>query len=445
MSALPTKEVRVDLGFVPRDYQRSAHLLFLTVRFLVLVWHRRAGKTVFAVMELVVAALASKDPMARYGYIAPLLKQAKGISWDYLKAYARKVPGTDINESELRVTFPNGARIQLFGADYPDSFRGLFFHGVVIDEPADMKPDIWGAILVPCLADKHGWALFIGTPKGVNLFSQIFFKAQKAADWATDVRRWNETKALSAEETAQMRLEMTATEWAAEMECDFGASAANVLISLTDVLAAQQRKLKPSTWQFAAKVLGVDVARYGDDRTELVRRQGLMCFEPRVLTQLNGPQVAAQVARVIDEWAPDAVFVDNGGPGASVVDQLNLLGYAHVPIDFAGKPDDEQYENKRAEMWGEMSKWVKGGACLPPGVDVAQDLTGPRYTYRNKRGKMQLESKDDMRARGVRSPDFGDGLALTFAFPVAPASMRRRLHGGKSPVLHEYDPYAEGA
>lgn len=439
MSALPPQVV--DLGFVPRAHQRAAHALLLTVQFLVLVWHRRAGKTVFAIVELILAALACKDPMGRYGYVAPLLKQAKAIAWDYLKAYARLVPGTDVNESELKVTFPNGVSVRLFGADNPESFRGQYFNGVVVDEPADMKPNIWGEILVPCLADKSGWALFIGTPKGVNLFSQIYFKALKGDGWGADLKRWNETDALSQEQVATARKEMSDTQWAQEMECDFAASVDDVLIRLEDVLAAQRRDIQEREYKTYAKVIGVDVARYGSDRTCIVKRQGPLCRKPRFIKDADGPTVAGQVAMEIDEFQPDAVFVDVGGVGASVFDQLKLLRYSVVPVDFGHKAIDPRFENRRAEMWWNMGKWVQAGAVLPSHPDVALDLTAPRYTYKNHRGRFQLESKDDMRERGLRSPDFGDALATTFYAPVAPRGLdglhgRDRRHTAK----HEYDP-----
>jgi phage terminase large subunit len=132
----------IDLGFRPRDWQASCFRALK--RFSVLVVHRRGGKTVLAVMRLIDAALRLELPMGRYGYLAPQLKQAKRIAWRYLKHYARKVPGTKISETELMIEFPNGASITVMGADRPDTIRGEYIDGVVIDETGQIKTDLWG-------------------------------------------------------------------------------------------------------------------------------------------------------------------------------------------------------------------------------------------------------------------------------------------------------------
>jgi hypothetical protein len=414
------------LPFTPYAHQRAAHALLNVVRFLVLVWHRRGGKTVFSIVELVLAALACTLERGRYGYIAPQLKQAKGVAWDYLQKFARCIPGTVVNQSELSVEFPNGARVRLFGADNPDSFRGLYFDGVVIDEVADIKPNLWGEIIRPALADRKGWAIFIGTPKGINLFSELFFTALKGddPDWGTDMRRAEDTGVIDAEELEKARRSMTPAQWAQEMDCDFNASVDNVLLLLTEVRVAQERTLALKDYTYAAKVLGVDVARYGDDKTVLQARQGLVAFKPKVIDQADTMTVAAAVCFQIDTFKPDGTFVDVGGIGAGVVDRCQQLGYRVVPVNFAGRPTQARFENKRAEMWWDMAQWVKQGGCLPSNLRLQQDLVAPRFTYANSAGKLQLESKDDMRARGLPSTDFGDALACTFFAPVVPMDMR---------------------
>lgn len=437
-------ETRVDLPFTPYPHQRAAHAMRLACRFLVLVWHRRGGKTVFAVLELVLAALACSRENGRYGYICPQLKQSKGVAWDYLQKFARAIPGVEVNQSELWVQFPNGARVRLFGADNPDAFRGLYFDGVVLDEVADMRPEVWGEILRPALSDRLGWAIFIGTPKGVNLFSELYYRAVKGEDsWGADMKRGEETGVLPPGELEQARKEMTPAQFAQEYDCDFAASVEDVLLKLEDVLVAQRRDLRTEEYDFAAKVLGVDVARYGGDKSVLTRRQGLVCFKQRFRQGLDTMEVAAAVAQDIDEWHPDATMVDVGGIGAGVVDRLLQLGYAPIPVDFGSKANDPRFENKRAEMWWETADWVKAGGCLPSSTDLQRDLTAPRYTYKNHRGRMQLESKDDLRARGLPSPDFGDSLACTFYCPVAPKPKWGEPNEGRGgKVASEYDPYA---
>ena len=130
-----------------------------------MVAHRRAGKTVACVNELIKAALTFPGTDGRFGYVAPFYSQAKAVAWDYAKRFSAVVPGLQINESELRITYPNGSSIRLFGADNADSLRGLYFDGLVADEYGDWKPSVWGYVIRPALADRGGWAIIIGTPK----------------------------------------------------------------------------------------------------------------------------------------------------------------------------------------------------------------------------------------------------------------------------------------
>src|SRR5690606_9560529 len=129
------------------------------------------------------AAVGCRLPRPRYGYVAPLYSQAKSIAWDYLKHYTAPIPGVRRNESELWVELPNGARIRLFGADNPDSLRGMYFDGVALDELAQMKPDTWTEVIRPALTDRGGFAVFIGTPKGVNIFHDLYQQAVRDPAW----------------------------------------------------------------------------------------------------------------------------------------------------------------------------------------------------------------------------------------------------------------------
>ena len=139
-------------------------------RFAIIVAHRRFGKTVAAINDLIKDALTIPRPKVRVAYIAPYYRQAKAIAWDYLLEYTRDIEGVEYNVAELRADFPNGARFRLFGADNPDSLRGLYFDHVVLDEPADFPYRAWPTVIRPSLADRKGRATFIGTPKGKNQF-----------------------------------------------------------------------------------------------------------------------------------------------------------------------------------------------------------------------------------------------------------------------------------
>lgn len=185
--------------------------------------------------------------------------------------------------------------------------------------------------------------------------------------------------------------------------------------------AAKEKHLVLDVYNHAAKVLGVDVARFGDDQTVIIRRQGLAATKLQKYRGLDTMKTASLVASEIEAWQPDAVFVDTVGLGAGVADRLRQLGYGRKIIDVqAGMTaiDSGRYFNLRAEMWGKMRDWLKEGAAIPPDLELVADLIGPEYGYDNKE-RIQLEKKDDMKKRGLASPDSADALALTFAVPVA--------------------------
>ena len=158
-----------------RDQFRPLHAR--KTRWFIGVAHRRAGKTVSAINELIMGALKCKLPNPRFAYVAPQLNQAKDIAWTYLKEYTAFL-SPRINESELWVELPGGARIRIYGADNPDRLRGIYLDGVVPDEFGDMDPTVWTQVLRPALSDRKGWACFIGTPKGKNTFHRLWTEAE---------------------------------------------------------------------------------------------------------------------------------------------------------------------------------------------------------------------------------------------------------------------------
>lgn len=442
MSA-PAKEIRVELPYEPKPHQRAAHALLQVARFVVLVWHRRAGKTVFAVMELVLAALACMRERGRYGYIAPFLGQAKEIAWTYLLAFTAPIPGRVVNVSELSVTLPNGARIRLYGADNPDALRGGYFDGLVLDEAGDMRREVWGEIVRPMLADREGWCIFIGTPRGVNLFSELFFAAIAGRDgWAGDLRRAEDTGMISPAEIEAARNEMSASEFAAEFDCDFQASQSNILIPLHVIQAAMRRSAAPREYEFAPKILGIDVAREGDDRSAFFPRQGLVAFKPQTLRSDDLMHVADQAAALAQRWQPDAIFVDYG-MGVGVSDRLRQLGFPSTDVQFGSNALEPRFRNRRTEMWWKMAEWLKGGGCLPDAPDLLVELSAPTHRHRDDRGQMALEKKADLKKRIGVSPDVADALALTFAAPVAIRTALDRANERFGPQAHDYDPFAE--
>ena len=428
------------LGYFPRDWQKECHRQ--RRRFTVLALHRRAGKTELAIMELLDCALKFKQDLGLFFYVAPFLKQAKAIAWARLKARIepmRQHGMVEINEGELAVTFKhNGATIRVFGADNPDAMRGVRLDGAVIDEVAQIKPEVWQDVLQPALSDRKGWALFIGTPQGVNLFSELYFRAGSLPDWHAARYTVHDTHAIDPDEVSRLKRDMSETSFAREYLCDFTAAGDDQLISLSDVEAASQRQMREDQVSFAAKILGVDPARFGDDRSVIFPRQGLAAGQPTIYRGIDNMTLASRVAAQIESYQPDAVFIDAGN-GGGVIDRLRQLGYDVIEVNFGGKPTDPRFLNKRAEMWWELREWIRMGGAIPNSVDLKQDLAAPIYWY-DSAGRIQLEPKDDIKKRGLPSPDLADALALTFALPVAKRTPVQQL-GFTQGHRRNWDPY----
>jgi hypothetical protein len=193
-------------------------------RWACIVAHRRAGKTVAAINELIKGGFECDKVEPRLAYIAPYFAQAKDIAWGYLKRYTAAIPGATPNESELRVDLPNGARIRLYGADNFDRMRGIYLDGVVLDEFADMDPRAWSEVIRPALADRGGWAAFIGTPKGRNAFWEIYERAISSDDWFALRLRASETGLIPPAELDALGRELSQDEYAREFETSFEAA-----------------------------------------------------------------------------------------------------------------------------------------------------------------------------------------------------------------------------
>ncbi len=192
-------------------------------RWASLVVHRRGGKTVACVNELLTRAAYTQKTNARYAYIAPFYRQAKDVAWQYVKDFGGDLI-VKIRESELRVELFNGAYITLYGADNPDALRGLYLDGVVLDEYGDCRPSLWGQVVLPTLADRKGFAVFIGTPKGKNHFFDVHRRAQMEAGWYALTLRADTSGILDAEELIEMKAQMTPESYKQEMLCDFEAA-----------------------------------------------------------------------------------------------------------------------------------------------------------------------------------------------------------------------------
>ena len=215
----------IEIPYAPRPQQFNLHAD--PSRFKICVSHRRWGKSVYAITELLRKALEIQTERSdgRFMYLAPYYRQAKQVAWDYLCYYTRDIPGTKINQSELRVDLINGSRIRLAGAgDDPDALRGIFLDGIVLDEYADMSPRVWSEVCRPALVDRKGWAIFIGTPKGKNHFWQLYENAEKDKEWTRYLFKASETGVVAPEELVAARKEMGEDEFQQEFECSWSAA-----------------------------------------------------------------------------------------------------------------------------------------------------------------------------------------------------------------------------
>jgi len=210
--------LEVEMEYCPRKVFEDFH--DRAERWAVIVAHRRCGKTVLCINDLIYRALIDDKEEGRYAYVAPYYGQSKTIAWDYLLQFSKPVLAK-ANQSELWVELINGARIRLFGADNPDALRGLYLDGVVLDEYADMKPSIFGAVIRPLLADRKGWATFIGTPKGHNAFWEVYNNATQDKTWYVKVLRASQTGLLDKAELDDAAKTMTQDQYLQEFECDF--------------------------------------------------------------------------------------------------------------------------------------------------------------------------------------------------------------------------------
>jgi hypothetical protein len=210
--------LNVEMDYCPRKVFEDFH--DRKERWSVIVAHRRCGKTVLCINDLIYRALIDDKEDGRYAYVAPYFAQAKSIAFDYLVRFSKPVVAK-VNQSELWVELVNGARIRLFGADNPDTLRGLYLDGCVLDEYADMKPSIFGAVLRPLLADRKGWCTFIGTPKGHNSFWEVYNNATQDPSWYVKVLRASQTGLLDKAELEDAAKTMTQDQYLQEFECDF--------------------------------------------------------------------------------------------------------------------------------------------------------------------------------------------------------------------------------
>ena len=232
--------MKITIPYKPRKQQAYVHNSLEKFRYALLCCHRRFGKTVMCINHLIKSAMMNKHHNPRYAYVAPTYSQAKKIAFDYLKYYTKSIPGTKFNESELRADFINGARITLLSSENPDSIRGIYLDGCIIDECAQIKPELINSVITPALSDRKGYMILCGTPQGMNnLFYDYFQKAQSDNKWFLYRAKVSDTKLIDDEELAAARAVMGSEKFSQEFECSFvgniqGSIYGHIIASLDD-------------------------------------------------------------------------------------------------------------------------------------------------------------------------------------------------------------------
>jgi phage terminase large subunit len=253
----------INLGYVSRPAFEPFHAR--KQRFSCLVCHRRAGKTVACIHDLVDAALRCTKTRPRFAYVAPFRSQAKTVAWDYLCAAVAPLRGlgVEVNQAELRVDLPNGSQVRLYGSDNPDALRGIYLDGCVLDEYGDQDPRIFSEVISPALADRQGWAVFIGTPKGPNDFYEVWERSKKDDKWFSLMLKASDSGILDPEELQTQRETKSPEEYAQEFECSFEAAVKGAYYGLLMQQAEETKRIcgvpyDPSAQVWTAWDLGIE-------------------------------------------------------------------------------------------------------------------------------------------------------------------------------------------
>lgn len=344
-----TPDQLICIPYSPRPLQWAIHDGMARARYGAVVCHRRFGKTVAAIAHLLRAAITATTVRPRFAYVGPTYRQAKNDAWDYLKHYSRAVVGRTVNESELRVDFPRtNAQVRLFGADNPDSLRGMYLDGVVLDEYGLMPHNAFSEVIRPMLADRHGWALFLGTPNGKNQFYDVIQQSQRDSGWFYASYKASETNVLSDDELAEARQHQTADEYAQEFECSFEASVKGAVWAREVAAARADGRICRVPYDPALPVDTDWDLGYGD-YTAIWFSQSFRSREIRLIDfyEQRG-QGLAHYAQILKErqysygthWAPHDIQVHELGSGNTRLQAARDLG-----LNFLVSPKIERLED----------------------------------------------------------------------------------------------------
>jgi len=418
------RTTRVQIPYNPRPLQREVGRLARSKRFGVLVCHRRWGKTVLGVNLAQQMAITCTKERPRAAYIGPTYTQGKAVSWDYMQHYARPVPDVQFNQSELRVDYPNGGQSRIYGADNPDSLRGLYLDRAILDEYGMHPAKTFSEVIGPCLVDRGGSAIFLGTPNGKNQFYDIARFAQEAQrdqnpDWFYAEYKASETGLLDASYLASAKAVMTEDEYMQEFECSFEASVKGAIFA-TELQAAYTSGRVTRVPYDPALPVDCDFDLGVGDATAVWFSQSTRGGEVRIIDyyEASGEGLPHYVAMLRAKpyvygthWAPHDIAVRELGSGKSRLETAAALGlkFSVVPRVHRAKGEEVEAGIHAARLF--LSR------CWFDEVKAKPGLEALRHYRRDYNTRIQEYTATPVHDWSSHAADAFRGLAVRYQTP----------------------------
>ena len=413
-------------NYTPRFYQIPfLRAMDKGIKRACLVWHRRSGKSKTLLNYTIKRAL---QRVGVYYHAFPEYNQGRKILWDGIDKEGNRLLDYHIppefrastNKTELKIELTNGSIWQIIGADNYDSLVGPNPVGLILDEWAvsDRYPLAWDYFR-PILAENGGWAVFPFTPRGRNHGFTLYQMAQRNPEWFCDVVTVDDSKAITMSDIQSEReSDMSEDMIQQEFYCSFIASTENIVIPYEFIHSSLTRDV---SFSGSPRFAGLDVSRFGDDRTVLLIRQG---GEIQHVGIWRGADTMATSGRVVDAYNRklfDVVAVDAIGIGAGVADQLRFAGVPMIAVNVAeASAESERFQRLRDELWWKVREFFMSRSCaISQGINpklrqqIIADIQDIHYDF-TPVGKIKVEAKPEMKKRLGFSPDIGDALCLTF-------------------------------
>jgi len=457
----PDTDVEVGIRYTARAWALKLHEALAIYAYVVVVAHRRSGKSFAAAATLCMAALAVPG---RYGLGSTTKTQLKLIYWAVFKELLDDIPGVEFAEGEVAIRFSNGSEILFFGLQDGDgqSVRGTGLSGFVLDEAQLVTEAAFTGAIRPALTDKDGWLLVIGTPREPSLLGQLHEYASTSGDpdWRGLHFPVDQTGVFAPAQIERLKAEaLNDHVYRQEFECVLTAQAENKLLSLPAILAASKRvaPAKAPARSSHPTIVGVDIGGPGHDgdKSCICVRTGPHVTYLGVVDPEELDNLPLLVAAAIRQYRADLCLVDStGGHASSQTYRLQRMGYTVVPVIFSASASNTETEaNKRAEMYRKLADWVKRpDVTIPNDRALIKELAAITYKHDSK-GRLLLEPKDRLRVALGHSPDRADALALTMLGDLMapqeepkffPHSRRRGdRYQSDYPSLKPHDPYGE--